>query len=318
MKYYVGIDIGGMSIKAGLVDACGNILVKESVTTPLNDKNLLKEAIFKLIDNVLKKSEKTISEIEYVGIGSPGIVNFRTGEVLYASNLGIEKFDICKQVTAKYDVDCYVENDANCAVLGEYYFGDAVGFKDVIMVTLGTGVGTGMLINGKVLVSPGGGGTEGGHMCIVNGGLDCACGAKGCYEKYASASALISQTESAMKEHKDSLLLKYAMQEGEVNGKVAFLAARENDEVAKQVLAKYVEYVGTGIVNIVNIFRPDLILIGGGVSNEKEMLIKPVEEYVNSHMFGKDYLEKIPVRQAKLKNDAGILGAAMLGQNKEG
>ncbi len=318
MKYYVGIDIGGMSIKAGLVDACGNITAKETVPTPIGDRTALCEAIFKLIENVLKKGEKTVKEIEYVGIGSPGIVSFRSGEVLYASNLGIEKFDVCRRVNEKFGVSCYVENDANCAVLGEYYFGDAVGFKDVIMITLGTGVGTGMLINGKVLVSPGGGGTEGGHMCIVTDGLQCACGSKGCYEKYASAAALINQTENAIKEHKDSLLLKYAMQEGEVNGKVAFLAARENDEVAKQVLSKYVEYVGTGIVNIVNIFRPDMILIGGGVSNEKEMLIKPVEQFVNEHMFGKDYLEKIPVRQAKLKNEAGILGAAMLGLNKEG
>lgn len=314
MKYYIGIDIGGMSIKAGLVDSLGNILVKATAVTPLNSNDDIVKVIFDLVDRVLLDSKNSIDKIESIGIGSPGIVNTSTGEIVYASNLGISHLEIAKKVKEKYGVDCYAENDANCAVLGEYYFGEG-NVDNVLMITLGTGVGTGFIINGKLLTSACGGGTEGGHIMVNIDGLPCGCGENGCYERYASASALIQQTEKAIQEDKDGIMAKIAKEEGEVNGKVVFLAVKQNDAKAKEVLNQYIKYVASGLISIVNLFRPQVVLIGGGLSKEKELLIEPLEKYVNEHAFGAKYLDKIEIKQAKLKNDAGILGASMLGEN---
>ena len=313
--YKIGIDIGGMSVKAGLVDELGNITGKSTMVTPLNSNSELANCIICLVKEVLAKTNKTIDEISSIGIGSPGIINTLKGEIVYASNLGIEHFEVVKAVKDAFNVDCFVENDANCAVLGEYYFGSAKGVENVVMFTLGTGVGTGFIVNGKMLVSPKGGGTEGGHMIVVIDGKQCACGGVGCYEKYASASALIELTKEAIRKNPNSLLKKASEEEGEVNGKVVFNAVRQNDKVAKEVLNTYIKYVASGMINIINVFRPELILVGGGLSNQKELLIEPLAEYVNNHVFGSKYLDKIEIKQAKLKNDAGILGAAMLGVN---
>ena len=285
------------------------------MVTPLNSNSDLANCLFLLIEEVLAKTDKTINEIDSIGIGSPGIINSQKGEIVFASNLGIEHFMVCKQVEDKFNTKCFVENDANCAVLGEYYFGSAKGVENVVMFTLGTGVGTGFIVNGKLLVSPKGGGTEGGHMIVVMDGKKCACGGKGCYEKYASASALIELTEEAIKKEPNGVLSNESKLEGEVNGKVVFNAVNKGDKLAKEVLNTYIKYVASGMINIINVFRPELILVGGGLSNQKELLIEPLAEYVNDNVFGSKYLDKINILQAKLKNDAGILGAAMLGVN---
>lgn len=316
MRYFIGIDIGGMSIKAGLVDEKGNLTCKTSAITPLNDNGAIVKAVFMLIDDVILKSGLTKDNIDGIGIGSPGIINTIKGEIVYASNLGITHLKLCKEINTKYGIACHIENDANCAVLGEYYFGEAVGQNNTVMITLGTGVGTGFIVNGKLLTSPLGGGTEGGHIPVVIDGEHCDCGENGCYERYASASALIEQTKRAIAENPDSIMAEIARREGEINGKVVFLAVKQNDETAQRVLEKYIKYVASGIIGIANIFRPEVILIGGGLSNEKAMLIEPLEQYVNEHIFGKNYLDKVRIKSAKLKNDAGILGAAMLSVNK--
>ena len=315
MKYRIGVDIGGMSIKVALVDSSGNLSSKVTEVTPLNSKDALTECICSLIDNVLLQNNVTINDVESIGIGSPGIINPNMGEIVYASNLGVDRLDIVNRVEKRYGIDCFVENDANCAVLGEYYFGNAKGSKNVIMVTLGTGVGTGIIVNDKLLVAKNGGGTEGGHITIVVDGNHCACGENGCYERYASTSALIEQTKQAISLEPNGLLSEIAKEMGEVNGKVVFDAVKKGDKLAKQVLDTYIKYVASGIIGMCNIFRPEVVLIGGGVSQQDELLIKPLNKYVNEHLFGSQYLPAIEIKQAKLKNDAGILGAAMLGVN---
>ncbi len=315
MKYRVGVDIGGMSIKVALMDSDGKLSNKVTEVTPLNSNDKLTECIFSLIDRVLQENNVSVNDIESIGIGSPGIINPNNGEIVYASNLGVEHLEIASKVKNKYNIKCFVENDANCAVLGEYYFGNAKGAENVLMVTLGTGVGSGIIINGKLLVAKNGGGTEGGHITIVVDGKHCACGENGCYEKYASTSALIEQTKKAIETEPNGVLANIAKDMGDVNGKVVFEAVNKGDKLAKQVLNTYIKYVASGIIGIANIFRPEIVLIGGGVSAQNELLIKPLNKYVNEHLFGNQYLPPIDVKQAKLKNDAGILGAAMLGVN---
>ena len=311
MKYYIGVDIGGMSIKAGVLDENGVILSKKTCVTRATEKcEVIVEDIYNLCLEVTEAAGLKKCDIAAVGMGSPGTVNSEKGVITFAGNLNFRNANVVKEFRKHWDIKTVVNNDANCAALGEAKFGAAKGVKNLVFVTLGTGIGTGYVIDGKIYLGQRGEGAEGGHICIKMGGEKCTCGEKGCWEAYASATALLRQTEKAMKKHPESLMNELAEKLGKIDGTVPFEAYRIGDKTAEKVVKTYVKYVATGIVTNINIFRPEVISIGGGVSNAGEDFIKMIAKEARKHAFG-GKVNKMPlIVKAELGNDAGIVGAA--------
>lgn len=312
-KYYLGVDVGGMSIKAGLVDEKGKILYKDSCRTlPERHYSEVIKDMYLLCERVARGGGVGIDGISGAGIGVPGTVNSALGLVTYSGNLNFEKVYILREFAKHCSLPVFVGNDANCAALGETRFGSGGGRKNAILVTLGTGVGTGFIVDDRIYEGNNGEGAEGGHICIKIKGEKCTCGERGCWEAYASATALMRQTARAIERHPDSKMSDYVREMGKVSGRTAFLAYRDGDRAAKRVVKNYVGYVACGIINLVNIFRPEIVMIGGGVSHEGEYFVKMVEDVVKVHSFGGSNNTVPPVVLASLGNDAGIIGAAAL------
>lgn len=309
---FVGIDIGGMTIKGGIVDEKGNILYKKSiVTAPGKEDRLIVDDIASLVNELVQNGADG-EEIQGVGIGCPGSIYDEKGIVRYSCNINFRNTPMAKMIEEKTGIKkVRLSNDANCAALGETLFGAGNGAKNSVMVTLGTGVGTGIVANGQLITGNRSAGGEGGHITINLGGATCGCGKKGCYEAYASATALMNQIQTACEKHPESQLAKEVEQNG-LNGKVVFDCAQNGDKVAMAVVKKYIKYVGVGLVNFANIFFPEVIIIGGGISNQGDNIIKPLQRYVTRNVYGAVYSPKIKVVAATLKNDAGIIGAAAL------
>ncbi|MCR5792043.1 MAG: ROK family protein [Lachnospiraceae bacterium] len=313
-KYKIGIDLGGTGIKVGVVDREYNILGKHAVPTVVEKgaKGIIAD-MAGAVKHVL--SELGIQEEECVGIGigSPGMVDSTNGVVVFAGNLDWEHENIAKLLGEHFDLPIKLSNDANCATLGEAVAGAAKGLKNVVLITLGTGVGSGIVINGKIFEGGHAGATEAGHTLLVADGEQCTCGRKGCFEAYCSATALIRDTKRAAKLHPESVINKLVNGDlDKVNGKVPFDAALEGDEVAKEVLANYERYLGEGIVNLIDVFRPDSFLVSGGICNQKNVLLDPVNEFVKKNCFAGDRGFVPEVKVATLGNDAGMIGAAAL------
>ena len=312
---YIGIDLGGTNIAVGIVDDNGKIIAKDS--TPTLAQRGYKE-IIKDMASLSKKlmADNNISEdkIKGVGIGCPGTVEIKTGTVLFSNNIRMENVPLAEEFKKYFDVKVKIMNDADAAAYGEYAInGDDV--DSFIFITLGTGVGGGIIINKKVYNGFNSAGGELGHITLVHGGVPCNCGNVGCWEAYASVTALIRQTKEAMEKNPESLMHKYAEKEGKVTGRTAFDAAKAGDEAALGVVKKYCEYVASGLVGIVNIFQPERLLIGGGISKEGDYLLKPIIEYCYEHEYNKSGA-KTQISVATLFNDAGIIGAALF--SKEG
>ena len=309
---YVGIDVGGMTIKGGIVDEKGNILLKKSiVTSPGKEDRLIVDDIATLVNDLIALGAEQ-DEIAGVGIGCPGSIYDEKGVVRYSCNINFRNTPMARMIAEKTGIsNVELSNDANCAALGETLFGAGNGAKNSVMVTLGTGVGTGIVANGQLITGNRSAGGEGGHISINMGGATCGCGKKGCYEAYASATALMNQIQSACEKHPESELAK-AVEEYGISGKVVFDCAQNGDKTSIAVVKRYIKYVGVGLVNFANIFFPEVIIIGGGVSNQGDNLIKPLQRYVSRNVYGAAYSPKIKVVAATLKNDAGIIGAAAL------
>ena len=311
--YYIGIDVGGMSIKAGIVDETGKLYIKDSVPTlPERHYSEIVADMAALCKKIAADLGIAIGEIVGVGMGIPGTINSKAGVITYSNNINFEKVPVVKEFQKYINRPVYINNDANAAALGEAKFGSGKGSRDVVFVTLGTGVGTGIITEGILLEGKMGAGAEGGHIALKMGGELCSCGKRGCWEAYASASALIRQTRKAMESHPDSLMNEEAAKEGKVSGRTAFNAAKRGDNVAKKVVDNYIKYVAEGIISMVNLFRPDYVLIGGGISNEGDWLMQKIQRRVNRYSFGGHRNPKVYVRKAVLGNDAGIYGAAAL------
>lgn len=314
--YLIGIDVGGMSIKGGIVSSEGQIIYKTTIPTAekYTADYSISEDIRKVIDALLDGAKISVKEIKGVGIGQPGSIDSKRGVIRYSNNIALENVPVVDELKKYYDLPIFINNDANCAALGEYVFGAGKGFNDIVFVTLGTGVGTGFIIDGKLFEGRECAGTEGGHMQIdiSDTAQPCSCGRKGCWEAYASATALMRQTKAAMDKYPDSLMHKLAEEEGKVSGKTAFGAAKKGDAAGKKVVDTYISYITSGLINLTNIFCPDAILIGGGISNEKEYLTDPIQKAINEERFGAAFNPYVEIKTASLKNDAGILGAAAL------
>lgn len=312
-KVNIGVDIGGMSLKAGLVNKEGKILYKEVIKTDVNkgDKYFL-ECLHTLIANLIKYAKNNSLEVNGIGLGVPGIVNNDLKTIEYAPNLKIENLSL-KDALKDFDIPFSLSNDANCAALAEQKFGIAKGYKNVILLTLGTGVGGGIVIDNNLFEGTSGQGAELGHMVIRLNGRKCGCGRKGCFEAYASASALLRLTKEEMKKNPHSLMWEYAdFNLNNVNGLTSFECAKKGDLSANNVVNKYVYYLGEGILNFCNIFRPEVVVLGGGVSNQKEFLISKVKKYLEENHYGFKKTRSVDVLIASLGNDAGIIGAASL------
>lgn len=312
--FNIGIDLGGTNIKAGVVNEEYEIVASASVKTNLpRPAEGIVDGICEAVDIALKSAGVELREINAVGIGTPGSANRETGEVLYSNNLGFRNTHLGEMLKARLGKKIYVENDANAAAFGEYLAGGGKGYENVVVITLGTGVGGGVIIDGKIYTGFNFCGAELGHTVIEYNGRACTCGRKGCFEAYSSATALIASTKKAMEEHKESKLWTIAggSLEG-VDGKTAFDGMRAEDETAVKVVKEYIEFLGCGLTNMVNIFQPQILLIGGGICKEGDNLTKPLREIIarDSYCIDEKLLPKLDI--CRLGNDAGIIGAAFL------
>ena len=321
VMYTIGIDLGGTNIAAGICNEELEIIIKGSVPTLANrEGELIVKDMAGLCSSLLEKAGIPLSDIDYVGIAAPGSVERATGIVEYTNNIPFVNFPLAELFRKYLPVEkVYVVNDANAAALGEALAGAAKGMSSSVMITLGTGVGGGVVLGGKLF--EGGinsAGTELGHTVIKSGGRQCTCGRRGCFEAYASATALTALTKEKMEELKlkgvPSLLFDEEEKEGKVSARTAFSAMKRGDAEAKKVVDDYIFYLAEGITNMVNIFQPDVLCIGGGVCNEKEYLTVPLAKLVETDQYTRINKKKTQILVAKLGNDAGIIGAAGLGR----
>lgn len=311
----IGIDLGGTNIVAAVVNDEYEMVgkAKTPTNTPRSADEIFDD-IAKVCNEAMEQAGVTINDIFSVGIGTPGTVN-KDGVIEFANNLGFVNVPAKQMLIERLGIDnVYVDNDANCAALGEAQAGSGHGAKDFIAVTLGTGVGSGVIINGKIVAGVNNAGGECGHSVIVVDGEPCTCGRKGCWEAYASATALINQTKAAMEKYPDSVMHELAAANGgKVDGRIAFDAMRRGDIAGIKVVDAYVKYVACGLINLVNIFQPETICIGGGICNEGETLLRPLRRYIDSERYSVYSKIQSKIVKAELGNDAGIIGAALLG-----
>lgn len=313
MKYYIGVDLGGTNIVAGVVNENYEIISKASVKTNLpRPEQEIAADIIKVSKQAVEIAGITMDQIEWVGMGTPGIANSETGIIEYSNNLGFVNTPMVKYLEEGLGKPAFIENDANAAAYGEYVAGAAKGAKNAVCITLGTGVGGGIIIDGKIYCGSNFGGAEIGHTVISVDGPQCTCGRKGCFEVYSSATGLIRMTKEAIAENPDSMMAA----EEKISGRTAFDYMRKGDKAAKGVVDKYIKYLAAGITNTINIFQPDVLCIGGGVCNEGDPLLLPMKEIVARENYTRNSPKNAEIVIAKLGNDAGIIGAAFLGNAK--
>ncbi|MBR6533272.1 MAG: ROK family protein [Clostridia bacterium] len=315
--YYLGIDLGGTNIKVGLVDETLKIISKAKLPT-FAQRNACEivDDMAALCHSVIKENNLSVDDIEYVGIAAPGSVDPKLGIIRYANNIKMDNFPIADELKKRFPVKkVLLENDANAAALAEIKAGAGKGYSDLVMITLGTGVGGGIVIDGKLYSGFNYSGAELGHTVIEFGGRPCTCGRLGCFETYSSATGLINMTKEKMIEYVDSIMWDLVDDNLEnVDGRTAFEAARKGDIAGKKVVATYIKYLACGLTNIVNIFQPQVLCIGGGVCGEGDYLLKPLIQTVRRCEYGAATQTNFSqIKIAELGNDAGIIGAAALG-----
>jgi len=317
--YRIGIDLGGTNIAAGLVSADMRIIDKMSVPTQAQRApELIIDDMAELCKRLVAAHGLSVRDVEAVGVASPGIADHDNGVVEYANNLPFRRLKLAALLRERFPVErINVENDANAAAWGEAVAGAAKGTRNSVMITLGTGVGGGIIIDGKICSGFNFAGGELGHIVIREGGRQCSCGRKGCWEAYSSATALIALTgeklDACRASGRPTLIEKLFEQRGKISARTAFEAMKAGDEAGKEVVDEYIRYLACGLTNIVNIFQPEVISIGGGISNEKDNLLRPLIPIISKEQYGGGIVKSTVIKIAELGNDAGIIGAATLG-----
>ena len=308
---YIGIDLGGTNMKAALVDEQCQIVRKMSRPTGAErpSEEMVRDMALLCMD-LMAEEKLQASDVAGVGIGVPGSVDDERGVIIYTCNLNFRNTPIREMFQKILNVPLHLGNDADCAALGESYVGASAGCRHSVMITLGTGVGGGIIINHKIYSGFNGIGGELGHMVIQKDGELCGCGRKGCWEAYSSATALIRMTREAMKKHPESKLWEVATPET-VDGSTAFRVEKTGDPAAKEVVDEYCAYLACGLANIVNIFQPEVLTLGGGVANEGENLLNRLKPFTDKEIYGKD-VKMTRICLAQSGNAAGLIGAAML------
>ena len=306
---FVGIDVGGTNLKAGLVDGEGRLLAAARRPLHFSGAETFAADLAELALQAVRQGGAAPEDLESVGIGLPGAVD--GGEVVYTANIPLKHVPLERLFRQHLDIPVYLGNDADCAAVGEFFCGAGRGCRDFVVVTLGTGIGAGIILNGRL--QGGAASSEAGHMAIMQGGELCNCGRRGCWERYASATALIAQTRAAMEAHPESGLRAAAEALGAVDGRTAFQAALAGDETALAVCRQYVEYLAGGTTSLINILRPEAVAIGGGVAAAPEqLLLEPLRRIVEQEAYARHGGRVTRVVRAELGNDAGIIGAAFL------
>lgn len=312
--YYIGVDLGGTNIAAGIVDDAGKIVKKASTKTGRNRKSeeIVKD-MCRLVLDLMKDAGLTEKDIYSIGIGSPGSHDRENGIILYNNNLNFKNVNIKEAFQKHIDVPIYLENDANCAAIAENVAGAAKGYEHSVTITIGTGIGGGVIINNKLFTGTNGMGAELGHIVIDIDGEYCTCGRKGCWEAYSAAPGLISQTRKAAEKNPDSKIHELCGGNlDNIDAKTAFDAARLGDKIGMKVIDDYIGIFGEALANIINIFQPDVIVIGGGVSKEGDNLLIPLKEKMRGKTYGNEGLPTTLIVVAQMGNDAGIVGAAFI------
>lgn len=316
--YYLGIDLGGTNIAVGVVNENNQIIAEAKTKTKVPcDPQYLCEQLASTALEALNKANITVNDIPWIGVGTPGTVNRATGVVEFANNLYLSNYPLKDLLEAKMHKKVIVENDANAAAYGEYQAGALKGVENGLAITLGTGIGSGIIIGGKIYAGTNCAAGEMGHTVMVYNGRQCTCGRKGCWETYASATGLIMSTKEAMQKTDDHTCPIWTLAEGNldnVTGRTAFDAMRAGDPIGKAVVDEYIAYLGCGLANCINTFQPDVLCIGGGICNEGETLLKPLREYVAHEVYTINTSKKTVICTAQLGNDAGIIGAALIGK----
>ena len=307
--YRIGIDLGGTNIAVGVVDERHHILAEISVPTDATRPyvDVIADMI-SAVEQVLSAAKLTAADCASIGIGSPGNCDSDRGVVVRAYNLGWFNVPICEMLQRHFGIPVRISNDANVAALAETVAGAALDCRNMVLITLGTGVGGGIIIDGKIYAGMRTAGAEMGHSLLVLDGEPCSCGRKGCWEAYASVTALIRQGKQAAAKNPESLLADIK----DMMGLDIFYCADRGDAVAQQVIDRWCDYVAAGLTDIVNTLAPEKILIGGGVSKQGERILQPIRRYVADHCFGQHEGAIPEIQSAMLGNDAGIIGAAAL------
>ena len=312
--YRIGVDLGGTNIATGVIDENYKIIGRGKVKTRApRPAEAIFDSIKEAVDMAVVNAGISYDDVLSVGIGTPGSVNKDTGAIEFSNNLKFHNVPAKEMLEERLKKPVYLENDANAAALGEAVAGSGDGVKNFVAVTLGTGVGSGIIIDGKIYRGSNFCGGEMGHMVINVDGIPCNCGRKGCWEKYASATALVSQAVEAMQGDKASLLWQTC--DGDLNkvdGKSIFDALDLGDATAKAVVDRYLYYVAIGIANVVNALQPEAVCVGGGISGQGEKILQPIREIVKAERYSVYADKQANIVPASLGNDAGIIGAALL------
>ena len=309
----IGIDIGGTSIKGAAITSEGKVL--DVFSLPVDKADNQDQTLDKLIavvKNYMKEHGYNKDNIVGIGCGIPGSIDSTKGVVSYSNNLQWNNLEIVKKMEKELGIAVKITNDANAATLGEAKFGAGKDYKNLLMVTLGTGVGGGIVIDGKLYEGNEGKGAEMGHMVVVMDGRQCTCGRKGCLEAYASATGLIRDTRDAMERDQSSKMWEISQRIGKVDGRVAFEGMRAGDKTATEVVNNYVKYLCEGLLNYFNIFRPDAVILSGGIANEGDFLINLLKDYCEKKNYGYTGTPKVDIIVSKLGYDSGKIGAAAL------
>ena len=304
---YIGIDIGGTNTKFGLVSNNGEVLSSESIPTNPVFEELIDSLVGVCQDMVATSKDK----VKGIGIGCPGIVNGLLGIVEYSCNLNWNNVPLRDALQSKLGIETRIANDANIATLGETLYGAGKGYSNAIMLTLGTGVGGGIIIDKHIYDGNHGAGAELGHMVIELGGKKCGCGMHGCLEAYASAKAFLHETKNAMKENPKSTMWQECGGDiSKVNIFTAFNCYK--DKTAKKVVDDYIQYLSTGVLNYCNIFRSEVVILGGGMSYIGSPLLDQIVSYVKKNNYGYKCSPMVEIKLATLENNAGIVGGRAL------
>ena len=314
MSFYIGVDIGGTNIKVGVVDEAGRIIGETDCPTGADrPQEIVLKDILKATEDAIVASGLSRADIRAAGVGSPGAVDSETGTVLYNYNLGWRDFAIGPLMSQALGLPVRLENDANAAALGEVVAGSARGASSAMVITLGTGVGSGFVMDGVIWTGYNSAVCEFGHMVIAYGGRPCTCGRRGCFEAYASATGLINMTKEAIAAHPNSALSELARREGLVSGHTPFAAAEAGDPVAQAVLDEYIGYLACGLANLINGLQPEVISIGGGIGKQGERLLVPLRRKVEEETFGerREGEKRTRLVSCTLGYKAGLIGAAM-------
>lgn len=316
MKYYIGVDVGGTNVACGIVNEDCEIVARSRIKTNSFGNSLEYRDVLNVIKSAVTDACKTAGiepqNAESIGVGCPGVCNSESGIVENCSNLGFDNSPLRADLEKEFDVRVYLDNDANAAAFGEFTAGAAKGAKNAVVITLGTGVGAGIIIDGKIYRGSNFAGGEIGHTVIVVDGEPCGCGRRGCFEAYSSATGLVRMTLKAAENHPESIINELIRQDGRCSARTAYNAMRAGDIVGKSVTEEYVKYLSCGITNVINTFQPEILCIGGGVCNEGDVLLKPLRESVARQIYSKNSAKNTEIVVCSLGNDAGIIGAAML------